>query len=142
MMCPNFIYWILQVLKDSKVSKSLINQGLLIRFLNRNGNCYSHTDHGVVTGADQTHHLYASGALAIASGWVALAPKPCRISLFDIFALQNLYSLNTSFSVLLNALYRVSMCLQTGRSNCLRNCYDIKARMFFRTLTERFPYAS
>ena len=25
MMCPNFIYWILQVLKDSKVSKSLIN---------------------------------------------------------------------------------------------------------------------
>jgi len=60
---------------------------------NRAGYSY----HGVVTCADHTHHLYASGALAIASGWKALAQKPCRISLFDIFALQNLYSLNTSF---------------------------------------------
>ena len=105
MMCPNFIYWILQVLKDSKVSKSLINQGLLACFLNCY--CYRHSDRGVVTCADESHHFYASGTFAIASGWIALAQKPCRISLFDIFASQNLYSLNTSFSVLLNALYRV-----------------------------------
>ena len=45
-MCPNFIYWILQVLKDPKVSKSLINQGLLASFLNGNGNRDGHTDHG------------------------------------------------------------------------------------------------
>ena len=55
-MCPNFIYWILQVLKDPKVSKSLINQGLLGSFLNGYSHRNSHTDHGVVTCADQTHH--------------------------------------------------------------------------------------
>jgi len=54
-------------------------------------------NHGVVTCADQTHHFDASGALTIASGWNAIAQKPCRISLFDIFALQDLYPLNTSF---------------------------------------------
>ena len=27
-MCPNFIYWILQVLKDPKASKSLENQAI------------------------------------------------------------------------------------------------------------------
>ena len=59
MMCPNFIYWILQALKDQKVSKSLINQGLLACLFNCNGNCNSHTNHGVVTCADETHHLYA-----------------------------------------------------------------------------------
>ena len=81
-----------------KASQSLINQSLRLEcFLNGNGNCHGHTDHGVVARADETHHLDASEALAIASGWKALAQKPCRISLFDIFALQNLYPLNTSF---------------------------------------------
>ena len=58
-MCPNFIYWILQVLKDPKVSKSLENQGLLARFLNCYSYSNSHTNHGVVTCADETHHFFA-----------------------------------------------------------------------------------
>ena len=60
MMCPNFIYLILQVLKDQKASKSLENQGLLARLFDSNGNCNSHTNHGVVTGSDETHHLCAA----------------------------------------------------------------------------------
>ena len=63
MMCPNFIYWILQVLKDPKVSKSLINQGLLASLFDSNSHSDSHTNHGVVTCADQAHHLIAVDAL-------------------------------------------------------------------------------
>ena len=59
MMCPNFIYWILQVLKDLKVSKSLINQGLLACLFDSNCNSNGHTNHGVVTCADETHHFFA-----------------------------------------------------------------------------------
>jgi hypothetical protein len=55
-MCPNFIYWILQVLK---ALESLMNQELLARFLNRYSYCYRHSYHGVVACADETHHLYA-----------------------------------------------------------------------------------
>ena len=62
-MCPNFIYWILQVLKDPKASKSLINQGLLACLFDSNCNSNSHTNHGVVTCADETHHLFAVDAL-------------------------------------------------------------------------------
>jgi len=39
--------------------ESLANQGLLGCFLDRYGYCYRHTNHGVVTCADQTHHLCA-----------------------------------------------------------------------------------
>ena len=62
MMCPNFIWLILQVLKDLKVSKSLINQELLACFLNSYSYCDRHSDHGVVTCTDQTHHLFAVDA--------------------------------------------------------------------------------
>ena len=62
-MCPNFIYWILQVLKDPKVSKSLINQGLLACLFDSNCNSNRHAYHGVVTSADQAHHLVAVDAL-------------------------------------------------------------------------------
>jgi len=47
---------------------------LLARFLNRHSHSHGHTNHGVVTSADESHHLYASGALAIASG-EKLPPK-------------------------------------------------------------------
>ena len=57
MMCPNFIYWILQVLKDTKVSKSLENQGLLARLFDSNCNSNSHTNHGVVTCAERISQL-------------------------------------------------------------------------------------
>ena len=40
--------------------KDLANKGLLARFLNSNCNSNSHTNHGVVTSSDETHHLYAS----------------------------------------------------------------------------------
>ena len=73
------------------------NQDLFACFFNSNSNRNGHTNHGVVTCADESHHLYASGASAIASGWIAIAQKPCHISLFDILASQNLYPLNTSF---------------------------------------------
>ena len=60
-MCPTFLYCFLLVpflfQKKSKLLASLFDR-------NRN----SHTDHGVVTCADEFHHLYASGAFAIASG--------------------------------------------------------------------------
>ena len=42
-------------------SKVLIYQGLLACLFDRNGNRNGHTNHGVVTCADQTHHLYVSG---------------------------------------------------------------------------------
>ena len=45
MMCPNFIYWILQVLKALKPSKSLEIQGLLARFFDSTCNtttCYKY----------------------------------------------------------------------------------------------------
>ena len=57
-MCPNYIYWILQVLKDSKASKSLTYQGLLACFFDSNCNSNCHTNHGVVTCADKAHHFY------------------------------------------------------------------------------------
>ena len=43
-MCPNFIYWILQVLKALKASKSLINQELLACLFDSNYDRYSHTE--------------------------------------------------------------------------------------------------
>ena len=42
-----------------------MSQGLLRSLFDSNRN--SHTNHGVVTCADESHHLYASGASAIAS---------------------------------------------------------------------------
>jgi hypothetical protein len=36
---------------------------LLASFLNSNCNRNSHTNHGVVAGTDQTHHLYVKGAV-------------------------------------------------------------------------------
>ena len=38
-------------------SKTLINQGLLASFLNSYSYSHGHTNHGVVTCADETHHL-------------------------------------------------------------------------------------
>ena len=38
------------------------NQGLLVRFLNSNSNSNGHTNHGVVTCADETHHFFAVDA--------------------------------------------------------------------------------
>ena len=62
MMCPNFIWLILQILKDLKVSKSLINQELLASLFDSNRNSNGHTNHGVVTCADETHHFVAVDA--------------------------------------------------------------------------------
>ena len=107
MMCPNFIYWILQVLKDSKVSKSLTNQELLACFLNSNCNSNSHTNHGVVTCADETHHLCAVGEGEGHRENHDMVKNPCHIRLFQSVYIVEFFSLSTSFSVLLNALYRV-----------------------------------
>ena len=54
-----------KLLKAPKVSK--IKQ-LLVALLDCNSDRNRHAYHGVVTCADEAHHLYASGALAIASG--------------------------------------------------------------------------
>jgi hypothetical protein len=52
--------------------KSRKNQQLLACFLNRNSNSYGHTNRGVVTSADQTHHLYSLVNFEKASAWEAL----------------------------------------------------------------------
>ena len=101
MMCPNFIYWILQVLKDSKASKSLINQGLLRSLFDSYSYGYGHTNHGVVTCADETHHLYALVPLLTWRG----KRKPYKTSLFSFKILPS----NTSFAYFLKTLYRILM---------------------------------
>ena len=67
MMCPTFLFMICR--GHSRMPRgrfvndpyeSLMDQGLLACFLNGNGNRNGHTDHGVVTCADETHHLDAS----------------------------------------------------------------------------------
>ena len=49
MMCPNFIYLILQVLEGPKVSKILINHGLFACLFNCNSNRNSHKNLRIVT---------------------------------------------------------------------------------------------
>ena len=46
-------------MKIKKVSKSLINQGLFACLFDSNCYSYGHTNHGVVTCADETHHFDA-----------------------------------------------------------------------------------
>ena len=53
---------------SGKCPKALKIKGLLACFLNCYSYGYSHSDHGVVTCANETHHLYASVALAFSSG--------------------------------------------------------------------------
>ena len=48
--------------------ETLENRELLAGLFDSNCNSNGHTNHGVVTCADESHHLYASGALGIASG--------------------------------------------------------------------------
>ena len=79
---------------------------LLTCFLDGNGNSHGHTDHGVVACADEAHHLDAIRAFAEFRG-ERLGLQALRCKPFAIIALQNLVTPNTSFSVLLIALYRV-----------------------------------
>ena len=46
-----------------KALKSLINQGLLACLFDSNCNCDRHTNHGVVTCSNESHHLCAIDAL-------------------------------------------------------------------------------
>ena len=84
MMCPNFIYWILQVLKDPKVSKSLINQGLLACLFdsNCNGNMsYRNDGCGVASEFNGYSYLEASSiatATATVIPTMGLLPAPMR----------------------------------------------------------------
>ena len=43
--------------------ETLENQELLACLFDRNCNCNSHTNHGVVTCADETHHLFGQTAV-------------------------------------------------------------------------------
>ena len=56
---------------------------LLRSLFDSNSDRNGHTDHRVVTSSDENYHFDASVALAIASGWNAIAKKPCHISLFQ-----------------------------------------------------------
>ena len=58
----NFLFNFVGAIRESTL-RILINQGLLASLFDRNGNRNGHTDHGVVTGADKTHHLVALGVL-------------------------------------------------------------------------------
>lgn len=46
-----------------QISKSLINQDLLACLFDSNGYGHSHTNHGVVSGADESHHLIGQTAI-------------------------------------------------------------------------------
>ena len=48
-------------MKPCKSQKSLKIKELFARFFDRNCYCYGHTNHGVVTCTDETHHLNVSG---------------------------------------------------------------------------------
>ena len=60
MMCPIFLLLILSNQIFTKAREALQIKELFVALLDRNGNSNSHADHGVVTCADETHHLYAS----------------------------------------------------------------------------------
>ena len=90
---------------NQKISKSLINQGLLSSFLYSNCNSNSHTNHGVVTCTDETHHLCALVNLEEHQDII----RPYKISLLNCKILAS----NTSYSVFLKTLYRVLMLLYT-----------------------------
>ena len=66
MMCPNFLFVILgdEVFRTSfdkfkKSQKALKIKELLTSLFDSNRDCNSHTNHGVVTCADETHHFCA-----------------------------------------------------------------------------------
>ena len=68
--CENSIYCrkaAIRYKKDEFQTKSVffdaINQGLLACLFDSHGNCHGHTNHGVVTCADETHHLYKFGGM-------------------------------------------------------------------------------
>ena len=46
-----------------KSQKALKIKELLACFFDSNCNCNSHTNHGVVTSSDKSHHLFALGVL-------------------------------------------------------------------------------
>ena len=83
MMCPNFICLILQDLKDPKVSKSLINQGLLACLFdsNCNSNMSSGMTGGVTTYQESSSYVEASSiatATATVIPTMGLLPAPMR----------------------------------------------------------------
>ena len=94
---------------EKSTSFFLLNCKLLACLFDSHSHGNGHTNHGVVTSADEAHHLNASGLQPQLRG-ESLGLQALRCKPFTIIALQNLYTLNTSFSVLLNALYRVLMC--------------------------------
>jgi len=57
MMCPTFLLKFLR----SFFQKATVTP-LLTCLFNSNGNTGGHTDHGVVTCADESHHLYVKSA--------------------------------------------------------------------------------
>ena len=71
MMCPTFILFDFvgafierpraNTVRPYECSKVLIYQKVLARLFDSNCNSNGHTNHGVVTCADQTHHLFAVG---------------------------------------------------------------------------------
>ena len=60
MMCPTFILFDFVGAFFERPYKSLIDQDLLASLFDSNCNSNGHTDHGVVTCADQAHHFGAA----------------------------------------------------------------------------------
>jgi len=81
--------------------ETLENQGLLASLFDSNGNRNGHTNHGVVTCADQTHHLNA----LVPSLTHGVVKKPYKIS----FLSCKILAPNTSYSIFLKTLYRILM---------------------------------
>ena len=112
---------------------------LLACLFDSNCNSNSHTNHGVVTCADQTHHFGVVRVWGREERFSIFSKKSCNVRSFcDIILVKSLLP-NTSFESLLNALYRVLRCLRTGQGICLRKSCGFGGLLLGRQYLGKIP---
>ena len=100
--------------------ESLINQGLFACLFDSNCNRNGHTDHGVVTSADETHHLCAVDALGeLQSG--RLFEKSYYIRLRELLNHKIIFAEHIVF----------------GFAECIMPRFDVFANSFLNCLRKR-----
>ena len=96
MMCP--ILFVLNFRKKTfynallKLHKALKIKELLASFFDSNCNSNSHTNHGVVTCADETHHLCASAHFPVFQHSISLCPSLGIHTLLRSLHCKNLFN--------------------------------------------------
>ena len=124
MMCP--ILLLLNFRKKTfynalvKPQKALKIKGLLRSLFDSNCNSNSHTNHGVVTCADETHHFCASAQFPIFQHIIALYPSLGTHTLFRSLHCKNLFNEHIVFS-----FYR-----------CIISRFDVFANRLFDKFTK------